>query len=167
MVCSGVGLTPERLTSTEFNMSVPTIQGGGSVYVRADDDRIQSWDDIDGTVMGSVRGAWYGPWVVENFDADVEFVEYPGETELFLDLENERLDFVAFGSLGAGRLTESYDVKVAIPVFRPTPYGMALRKEARTLLREVNNLAWEFQENGDLERWQTEWFGQPHLVGTE
>jgi polar amino acid transport system substrate-binding protein/cystine transport system substrate-binding protein len=167
MVCSGVGLTPERLTSPDFNMTVPTIQGGGAIYVREGDDRFQSWEDLDGMVMGSVRGAWYGPWIVENQEGDIEFVEYPGETELFLDLENERLDFIAFGSLGAGRLTDAYDVQVVLEEFRPTPYGAAVRKEALTLLKEANTAFLEWRQSGQLSEWQTEWFGAPHLPGGE
>jgi ABC-type amino acid transport substrate-binding protein len=166
MVCSGVGLTPERLTSPEFAMSVPTIQGGGYIYVRGDEERFKTWDELKGKNIGCVRGAWYGNWVKANkLGGDANVVDYPGETELFMDLNNKRIDAVAFGSMGAAALKETYKVKVPLEEYNPTPYGVAIRKEARVLLKETNNAFWEFQQSGQLEKWQVKWFGVAKPVG--
>jgi len=168
MVCSGVGLTTARLTSPDFAMSIPTIQGGGYMYVRGDEDRFKTWDDLKGKNIGCVRGAWYGNWVKDNkLGGNANIVDYPGETELFLDLNNKRIDAAAFGSLGAAGLKDTYKVKVILEEYNPTPYGVAIRKEARVLLRETNNAFWEFQQSGQLAQWQVKWFGQAHLVGSQ
>lgn len=168
MACSGVGITPERLTTPDFSLSIGSVQGGGAVVMRADDERvIESWEDLKGLTMGGNRGAWYPLWVQERLEGDVELVEYTNESEVFLDLKNGRTDFAGSSTLSLPVAIEEYGLKQVLSTYRPTPYGVAMRNEAPTLLREVNDAFVEWREDGTLEEWHTKWFGAPRLVGGE
>jgi ABC-type amino acid transport substrate-binding protein len=167
MVCSGVGLTTARLTSPDFTMSIGTVQGGGAFYVRADDNRFSKQEDLNGKTMGGVRGAWYSGYVKDTLKIDAKLVEYPSTNELFLDLGNGRIDFAVSNALEGGAIAQQYKAKQILSVYNPTPYGVAIRKEAPTLVKETNLAFWEFQQNGQLEQWQTKWFGKPYLIGSQ
>jgi ABC-type amino acid transport substrate-binding protein len=168
MVCSGVGMSAERMTSPEFKMSVGTRQGGGGVFARADDDRFETFDDLCGKTMGAVRGAWYQDWLVGNLDCDfAEIQEYPGRTESFLALKDGRVDFTVGGRDRPPEELEEFGIKVVLPVFNPVPYGVAIRNEAPTLLQWTNYYIAEFDKSGQLAEWQTKWFGGPRPVGGE
>lgn len=164
MVCTGVGRTEERLASPDFLFSEATVQDGTGLVVRADDDRIQTWDDARGLKMGGVRGAYYSSDVTELLNGDVELVEYPGETELYLDLQNRRIDFATTGYLVAAvRSQEDPNIKLAAEPFHPVTKGIPINKNAPTLHEAVNRLIEEFATSGQLEEWQINWFGVPAM----
>ena len=167
MVCSGVNMTPQRLTSPEFSMSIATIQGAGQLYMRGDDDRFKTYTDLKGKTIGAVRGGWFAGYVKDTLLAgDVQVLEYPGEAELFLDLQNKRIDAAAHAALAYG-IVDKYKVKTPLPTYNPTPVGMAIRKQARTLLKEVNSAVIDFQDQSQLEKWQVKWWGRSHIPGSQ
>jgi ABC-type amino acid transport substrate-binding protein len=171
IVCTGVGRTPERLSSGQFLFSDATIQDGSGTVVRAGDDRVQTWEDVCDLRLGGVRGAYYTGDVQEhleeNFGCQAELVEYPGETELFLDLENERIDIAAMGHLVAAiRARDNPNLELSpLSVLNPTTKGLPISNDSPMLLEVVNSLIAEFSESGQLEEWHQQWFGvsaMPH-----
>jgi L-cystine transport system substrate-binding protein len=164
IVCTGVGRTPERLAAPDFLFGAATVQDGTGLVVRADNNQIHSWADARGMKMGGVRGAYYSSDVSQLFDGDVQLTEYPGETELFLDLQNGRIDFATMGYLVAAvRSTENPNLRLVDEPINPIPKGIPVNKNAPTLLANVDRLIAEFTETGQLEEWQIKWFGIPAL----
>ena len=167
MACTGVGLTQERVTSPDFLTSIGTVQGGGAIFVREDEDRFKTWDDLRGMTLGANRGAWYGPWVRDNIlEGDVNLKEYTSTSEVFLDLGNGRVDFVASNTLDTA-LVKEHAAKRILDEYNPTPYGVAIRKQAPSIRREINLAIMEWQQDGTLKDWQVKWWGEPHLIGGE
>ena len=106
IIASGVTRTPERLASTDFFLLSPYIVNGVAVTRRAGEDEITGWDTVCGKVMGAVRGGTFQKIAMEKLPAGcvTSTREYPGATELFLDLRNGRIDFAAHDFLGPNYL---------------------------------------------------------------
>jgi ABC-type amino acid transport substrate-binding protein len=102
VVASGVTRTPQRLTSTEFKLLSPYIVNGVAITRRAGDTRINSWKDVCGKRMGGVRGGIFQKMATDKLPAGcaTEIREYPGFSEMLLDLGNNRIDFMAHDYLG-------------------------------------------------------------------
>lgn len=164
MVCSGVFRTDERLASPDLELADATLVNGIGMIVRADDDRINGWDDVAGLTMGSVRGASTNQSVIEHATADVEIVEFPGNIEGLLGLKNEVVDFFATNYLiNAKFAKDDPDVTLVGDVLDLITVSPAVKPDAPTLLAEVNKAIANLKASGQLAEWNTSWFGEPLL----
>lgn len=102
VVASGVTRTPQRLEAKEFRLLSPYIVNGVAITRRAADNGIAAWKDVCGKRMGGVRGGVFQKTAMEKLPQGcvTETREYPGFTEMLLDLRNNRIDFMAHDFLG-------------------------------------------------------------------
>ena len=102
VVASGVTRTPQRIEAKEFRLLSPYIVNGVAITRRSADTNITSWKDVCGKRMGGVRGGVFQKTATEKLPAGCvsELREYPGFTEMLLDLRNNRIDFMAHDFLG-------------------------------------------------------------------
>jgi ABC-type amino acid transport substrate-binding protein len=164
VISSGVTRTPERLASEDFFLLSPYIVNGVAITRRADDDSISGWDSVCGKIMGSVRGGTFQTLAQQNLPDGciTESREYPGSTELFLDLTNRRIDFAAHDFLGpnyllnTGRLS---DVVVLDDLLGIITQSVAVATANEPLAEAIDGLFATWRDDGTLQALADDWFG--------
>ncbi|WDR04642.1 ABC transporter substrate-binding protein [Devosia rhodophyticola] len=164
IIASGVTRTPERLASTDFFLLSPYIVNGVAVTRREDSADITGWETVCGKVMGSVRGGTFQKVAMENLPADcvTETREYPGATELFLDLANRRIDFAAHDFLGPNYLVKSgklNGVVVIDDLLATITQSVAVSAKNKPLADEIDSLFVTWRNDGTLQGLAEKWFG--------
>lgn len=164
MIASGVTRTPERLASTDFFLLSPYIVNGVAVTRRTESADITGWDSVCGKMMGAVRGGSFQKIALEKLPAGcvTETREYPGATELFLDLANKRIDFAAHDFLGPNYLLKSgkvTDVAVVEDFLSTITQSVAVSAKNKPLADEIDALFATWREDGTLKALAEKWFG--------
>lgn len=161
MTCTSVNRTTERLASTDFLMTNGTLQQASTIVVRADDTRFKSVSDAKGKIMGGVRGGAEPVAIAKFLNNDVEVRDYPGITELILDLKNKRIDCYGTNLLGAAyQVKNDPALKLGDSVgIQPITAAEAVRKEEPDLLKAVNAIELEMRKSGELAALQMKWYG--------
>lgn len=164
VIASGVTRTPERLASKDFFLLSPYIVNGAAVTRREADTDITGWASVCGKVMGAVRGGSFQKVAMEKLPAGciTQTREYPGATELFLDLENRRIDFAAHDFLGPNYLIKSGKLSgmVVINDFLTTiTQSVAVNNHNKPLADAIDAQFAKWREDGTLTGLSEKWFG--------
>lgn len=163
VVSSGVTRTAARLASEDFRILSPYTVNGVAIVRRTGDERISGWDAVCGMKMGAVRGAIQPKMALEELGSDCvsEVMEYPGWTEMLLDLKNKRVDFIVGDYLGPSYLTKKggLDVEVVPEVIRPNSQSIAVAAGKPNLAEAIDALLTQYREDGTLDALLKEHFG--------
>lgn len=164
VISSGLTRTPERLASKDFFLLSPYIVNGVAITRRAADGAITGWAAVCGKVMGAVRGGSFQKVAQDNLRAGcvTESREYPGATELFLDLGNRRIDFAAHDFLGPNYLIKTGRASgiVVLPdVIATVTQSAAVSAKNKALADRMDGLFAEWRRDGTLEKVAQKWFG--------
>ncbi len=164
VISSGVTRTPERLASTDFFLLSPYIVNGVAITRRADENTITGWDSVCGKTMGAVRGGTFQTLAQQNLEEGciTESREYPGATELFLDLANRRIDFAAHDFLGPNYLLKTgrlSDAVVLDDLLATITQSVAVTPANEPLADAIDGLFATWREDGTLETLARSWFG--------
>ncbi len=163
VVASGVNRTPERLKSSAFTMLSPDIVNGVAITKLASNSTIKSWGDVCGKRMGAVRGANEPKAILSTLPAGcvTSMTEYPGWTELALDLKNGRIDWIGMDYLGpAYEAAQDKTLEVLPDVRVPTSQGIAVAVADTELAKAMDALVTRYREDGTLNTMIEHWFGQ-------
>jgi ABC-type amino acid transport substrate-binding protein len=164
IIASGVTRTPERLASTSFHLLSPYIVNGVAITRREGDTAITGWSTVCGRTMGAVRGGTFQRVAMATLPAGcvTQIREYPGATELFLDLRNRRIDFAVHDHLGpnylraAGRLP---GVTVLDDILSTITQSIAVGARNRPLADAIDAQLETWRADGTLSRVVEKWFG--------
>jgi ABC-type amino acid transport substrate-binding protein len=164
VIASGVTRTPERLASTDFILLSPYIVNGAAITRRAGDEDIAGWETVCGKTMGAVRGGTFQKVAMETLPEGcvTETREYPGSTELFLDLANRRIDFAAHDFLGPNYLLKSgkvEDVVVLDELLATITQSVAVSPRNPALAEAIDATLAAWREDGTLQGLAEKWFG--------
>ena len=88
--------------------------------------------------------------------------EYPGATELFLDLRNGRIDFAAHDFLGPNYLLKSgqiEDIEVLDDVLATITQSVAVNSANKPLADAIDARFATWREDGTLQAMIEKWFG--------
>lgn len=133
----------------------PYYLAGQSLMVNADDDSIQSEDDLAGKIVCSAEGSTPAKNIEENFpDADLRtFSQY---TDCLDPLRNGQVDVLTTDNvILAGYVAESPDdFKLAGEQFTEEPYGIGLKKDDTDFRNFINDTLEAAYEDG---RWDAAW----------
>jgi cystine transport system substrate-binding protein len=164
MIASGVTRTPERLASTEFFLLSPYIVNGVAITRRTADATITSWKSVCGKTMGAVRGGVFQTVAQQKLPQGcvTNTREYPGSTELFLDLTNRRIDFAAHDFLGPNYLIKTgkaTDIVVVDDILSSITQSVAFSKKNEALAKRVDQMIAGWRTDGTLRKLAEKWFG--------
>ncbi|WP_432285027.1 transporter substrate-binding domain-containing protein [Aminobacter sp. BA135] len=164
LIASGVTRTPERLASKDFFLLSPYIVNGAAITRREADTDIASWKDVCGKTMGAVRGGAFQKVAKEKLPADcvTKTREYPGATELFLDLENRRIDFAAHDFLGPKYLAKSGKLTGTVTLddlLSTITQSVAVSNKNKPLADAIDAQFETWRKDGTLQGLADKWFG--------
>ncbi|MBI4028625.1 MAG: ABC transporter permease subunit [Verrucomicrobia bacterium] len=151
---NGIEITPDRAAIVAF--SDPYFVTYEQLTVRRDTENIATLKDCVGKVVGTLKATLAERILHEQ--PGIEVRSYDGQVNQFEDLANGRLDAVLIDqpiAIYYGQPNPKLKVTGA-PIGRMS-YGIAVRKDNRDLLREVNGALSRLTRNGKLreiyERW--------------
>jgi ABC-type amino acid transport substrate-binding protein len=164
VIASGLTRTPERLASKDFLLLSPYIVNGAAITRRADEPEITGWATVCGKTMGAVRGGSFQKIAQEKLPQDcvTESREYPGSTELFLDLANRRIDFAAHDVLGPTYLLKSgkaEELVVLDELLATITQSVAVNAKEPELAEAIDATFAGWRDDGTLQKLAEKWFG--------
>ncbi len=163
VVASGVTRTAERLASSDLIMLSPYIVNGVAVTRLTSNTEIQTWDDVCGKRAGVIRGSAEMGLIrtVVPEDCTFDISEYPGWTEMLLDLRNGRIEWMGMDYLGPAYLAMNDDTLTVLPDVRaPKTQSLAVSPNDPELAAALDELIASYRTDGSLNEMVQEYFGQ-------
>jgi len=170
MIWNGYGVTPER--KEMVLMSEPYLEGGQIIVSMADDEPIESLEDLAGKTLSTQASSTAlriieEVWPNEVYNELEDIVLYPNYNNSFLDLEAGRVDAVVVGGVYGNyvvnqRGEENYNVFQDTSSSEPMVVGM--RKSDTAFAEEINTALAEIEEDGTYDEIYRKWFGSPKTV---
>ncbi|WP_181347483.1 glutamine ABC transporter substrate-binding protein [Thalassobacillus sp. CUG 92003] len=156
---AGMTITDERAETIDF--SDPYYDAGLILAVQADEEEIQSEDDLAGKVVATRSGTTSETYLSENHpDAEVE--TFPGIVEAYMDLQAGRVDAVMYDVPNVQYYVNNDakgELKTVGEVLQGEQYGIAFPKGSE-LVEDVNEALATLKENGTYDDIYEEWFGE-------
>lgn len=163
VVASGVARTAERLASKDLIMLSPYIINGVAVTRLTSTDSIQTWDDVCGKRAGVIRGSAEMSLIKTVMPESCVFdiSEYPGWTEMLLDLRNGRIQWIGMDYLGPAYLAANDDTLTVLPEVRaPKTQSVAVSPSDPELAAALDELIASYRADGSLNEMVQQYFGQ-------
>ncbi|MGL5514661.1 MAG: basic amino acid ABC transporter substrate-binding protein, partial [Sporomusa sp.] len=158
-VASGMTITEER--SKKVNFSKPYYKSGLSIIVRADNNTINGFKDLEGKRIAVQIGTTGAAEAQKIKDAKVR--EFNSASEALLELKAGGADAVVNDLpvneyyLAKGG---SKDAKLVGEVLSSEEYGIAVVKKNTELVGKINKALDEIKQNGEYAKIYEKWFGK-------
>jgi cystine transport system substrate-binding protein len=164
MVASSVARTPDRVASASFTMSSPYVVNGVAGARRASDTAIKTWQDACGKRIGIVKGASEIATARAALPAGCldNVRDYPGWSELLLDLQNGRIDLLVGNYLTPSYMITSVKRPLAMldKMITVSTSGLVIRKEEPDLSTAIDALIAKYRDDGSLKALTEKWVGK-------
>lgn len=161
ILLAGVNVTDERKKSVDFTEPYGR-DGVVAVINKEGSNNPTDINDLQGKVVGVIGGAT-AEAVVKSIGGFKDLKEYPGETEVFKDLINKRVDLVSIGRDAAGDyLKNSPDgskLEIAGDPYTIVDVAIPLRKNNASLKEAIDKIILEKKQDGTYQKLAQEHFG--------
>lgn len=162
VVASGVNRTAARLASKDFIMLSPDIVTGVAVAKLTSNDTIKKWNDVCGKHVGVVRGSSEIESIKSTLPDNciTNITEYPGWTEMSLDLKNHRIDWIGMDYLGLAYAAKT-DPQISIlhEIRAPMTQGIAVSAKEPDLAKAMDEVIAKYRGDGTLNKLVEQYFG--------
>lgn len=167
MIWNGYSVTKERQAKVAF--STPYMKNE-QVLVTKKSSNITSFAAMKGKVLGAQSGSsgydafTSNPKILKDIVKDKDATQYETFTQAFIDLKNDRIDGLLIDKVYAnyylkqeGELTNYNIVKSE---FDGEDFAVGVRKEDKTLLKNINSAFTKLYKNGKFQEISQKWFGE-------
>ncbi|ADU32367.1 glutamine ABC transporter substrate-binding protein [Evansella cellulosilytica] len=154
---AGATITEDR--AELFDFSDPYYDAGLILAVRADEEEIQSIDDVDGKTVATRAATTSETYLMENTDADISL--FPDIVNAYQDLVAGRVDAVIYDLPNVVYYIESEalgEMKTVGDVLTGEQYGIMFPKDSE-LREEVNEALADIMGDGTYDEIYEKWFG--------
>lgn len=173
MVVAGTSKTKARLA--RYNMTLPIGDATVTLVKRKEDTSINKPEDIQGKVVGGIKGSaqlQILQGLIAKLPGGVEELKvYIGSTNAYSDLSAKRISAVSGSLPNLAYLSKTRpEFEVIMPPFGPPTYfAWTLRKDedSESLLNAINAGIKKFGQDGTIKQLQTKWFGRDFPLPTE
>lgn len=159
-IWNGMTITEER--AKKVNFTKPYIMDGQVVVVRLQENKIKSFEDLKGKVIGVQKGSSALEAVKKLPVKPGEVREYDNNPKAFLDLDAGRLDAMVVDNV-SGRYYISVrpgKYKILPGFITKEPFGVAFRKEDKKLLEVIQKEIDKMVQDGTMAKISKKWFGE-------
>ena len=150
--------------SSLFIVSIFVARITAALTVEAIQSNVQSINDLDGRVIGTIGGSTSAEFLETR---NIDYVVYTELQQLLLAFETDTLDAVVFD----GPILAYYiqnrgvrNVRLLERVFKQENYGIAL-PTGSPLREEINRSLLRLRENGVYDQLVAKWFGRAYSDG--
>ncbi|WP_425059514.1 basic amino acid ABC transporter substrate-binding protein [Sporomusa carbonis] len=159
VIASAMTITEER--AQKVNFSKPYYKSGLSIVVKADNNTIKSFKDLEGKRIAVQIGTTGAEQAKKIKDAKIR--EFNSASEAFLELKAGGADAVV-NDLPVNEYflakNASKDAKLIGEVLNAEEYGVAVAKKNTELARKINKALDEIKQNGEYAKIYEKWFGK-------
>ncbi|MCM3740850.1 basic amino acid ABC transporter substrate-binding protein [Oceanobacillus luteolus] len=158
VVVGAVTITDQRMESVDFSNAY--YESGLSILVPADSD-IQSFEDLDGKLIGIQKGTSSYNYMIANGIEDQNIKQYADISTAYSALENDGVDAILYDHpSNINYITErNSDAVIVGDILNGEYYGIAVNPDKKDILEKVNNGLATIQENGEYEKLFDEYLG--------
>lgn len=160
VIASAMTITDER--AKKVNFSKPYYQAGLSIVVKADDNTIKSFKDLEGKRIAVQIGTTGALQASKIKDAKVR--EFNNASEAYLELKAGGADAVVndlpVNQYFLVKSGGSKEAKLAGEVLDAEEYGIAVAKKNTELAGKINKALDELKQNGEYAKIYEKWFGK-------
>ncbi|MEW8959746.1 Glutamine-binding periplasmic protein [Moorella humiferrea] len=158
LAISGISIDDERKKAVDFSM--PYYQSGLVVAVKADNNTIKGFDDLNGKKIAVQIGTTSAKEAKKIPGAKV--TELDKVPDLFLELKNGGVDAVVNDLPVTAYYIQqgNKDIKIVGDVRAAEYYGIAVPKGKTEVLQKINEGLKTLKENGQYAEIYKKWFGQ-------
>jgi len=158
-ICGSMTITEKRLEVVDF--VGPYYRSGRGIFIRKDEN-FASLADLEGKNIGVVLGETHEKWA--RTQKGWEIKTYKGLPELFLELENKRIDAIAIDSIPgllAIKKTGMPIKKMELPEIEggDVNIGIAIRKNNPELKAAMQQALDDMMADGTYTQISNEWIG--------
>lgn len=156
---AGITITDERSEIVDF--SDPYYDSGLQILVAADNEEVETIEDLEGMKIGTKIGSTSFDFLTEKFGEDADITPYPGSGDMYLALMGGSVDAVFYDAPNVGYFAKTRGegrVKVVGPLYEGQQYGIAFAKGS-DLVEPVNEALAAMREDGTYDEIYSNWFG--------
>ncbi|WP_182187659.1 basic amino acid ABC transporter substrate-binding protein [Pectinatus frisingensis] len=157
-VITGMSINEEREKEVAF--SDPYYESGLTIIVKADNNSINSFNDLQGKKIAVQIGTTGAEEAKKIPNAQVK--ELNSSADTFLELKAGNVDAVVNDKpVNAYYMTKNSDnsVKRVGEQLTSENYGIAVKKDNTKLVQEINDALKKLKENGEYNKIYKKWFG--------
>ncbi len=157
---AGVTITEERAEIVDF--SDPYYDSGLRIMVRADNDSVETLEDLAGLTVATKIGSTSYDFLQENLGEDAEITPYPGTSDMYMALLGGNVDAAFYDAPNVGYFAQTRGegrTRVVGPLYEGQQYGIVFHKGSQWV-DPVNQALAEMREDGTYDEIYTKWFGE-------
>lgn len=157
---AGITITDEREKIVDF--SDPYYDSGLRLLVRADNEDIKEFDDLEGKKIGTKIGSTSYDYLTKNLEDDEGVTPYPGSADMYMALMSGSVDAVFYDAPNVGYFARTKGegrVETVGPLYEGQQYGIALKSGSKWV-EDVNEALAAMKEDGTYKEIYEKWFGK-------
>lgn len=156
---AGVTITEERAQIVDF--SDPYYDSGLQIIVRADNDSVETIEDLAGMSIATRIGSTSYDFLQETLGDDADIVPYPGNSDMYMALLGRNVDAAFYDAPNVAYFSQTRGegrTKVVGPLYEGQQYGIVFHKGSQWV-EPVNEALAEMMEDGTYDEIYENWFG--------
>ena len=159
VIASGMSITPERAQKVAF--SKPYYKSGLTIVVKADNQTIKGFPDLEGKKIGVQIGTTAAAAATKIKGASVR--EFNATSDAYMELKAGGVDAVVNDlPVNQDYLKKSggKDAKMVGEIQDAEDYGIAVELNNKELVAKIDKALETLKQNGEYEKIYVKWFGQ-------
>lgn len=156
---AGVTITEERAEIVDF--SDPYYDSGLQIIVRADNDSVETIEDLAGMSIATRIGSTSYDFLQETLGDDADIVPYPGNSDMYMALLGRNVDAAFYDAPNVAYFSQTRGegrTKVVGPLYEGQQYGIVFHKGSEWV-EPTNQALAEMREDGTYDEIYEKWFG--------
>ncbi|MDN3555938.1 transporter substrate-binding domain-containing protein [Halomonas maura] len=158
---AGITITDERAEIVDF--SDPYYDSGLRILVGANDDSVETVEDLEGKKIGTKIGSTSYDYLEENLGESADITPYPGSSDMYMALLGGSVDAVFYDAPNVGYFSQTRGegrTKVVGPLYEGQQYGIVF-VQGSEWVEPVNEALAAMKEDGTYDEIHAKWFGSP------
>lgn len=159
IIISGMNITEKRLKAVNF--AGPYAKAGQALIVKSDNDKVKSLKDIAKGKLGTQSGSTGYEYCKKSGFTDEDMKLYKEFPLAFNDLSIGRVDAIVIDAFAVKTYLEKRpgEFKQVGDIMGNDTIGIAVRKEDKELMNELNKAIEEMKKDGALTKISMKWLG--------
>ncbi|QJQ97458.1 transporter substrate-binding domain-containing protein [Halomonas sp. PGE1] len=157
---AGVTITEERAQIVDF--SDPYYDSGLQIIVRADNDSVETIEDLEGMSIATRIGSTSYDFLQEQLGDRADITPYPGNSDMYMALLGRNVDAAFYDAPNVAYFSQTRGegrTKVVGPLYEGQQYGIVFHKGSQWV-EPVNEALAEMREDGTYAEIYEKWFGE-------
>lgn len=157
---AGVTITEERAEIVNF--SDPYYDSGLQIIVRADNDDVETIDDLVGLSIATRIGSTSYDFLQEELGDSADITPYPGNSDMYMALLGRNVDAAFYDAPNVSYFAQTRGegrTKVVGPLYEGQQYGIVFNRNSEWL-EPANEALAAMHEDGTYDDIYTQWFGE-------